>query len=84
MSEEKVGQVIKYFAKPEVAAIEITAGVVRLGDRLRFVGHTTDFEVEVTSIQEEHQDLEEAEVGQRIGIKVPDRVREGDQVFKLE
>ncbi|MBW1711631.1 MAG: translation elongation factor-like protein [Deltaproteobacteria bacterium] len=83
MPEEKVGQVLKFFAKPMVAAIDVTGGVIRVGDRLRFAGHTTDFEIEVSSIQEEHQSLEEARAGQQIGIKVPDRVRAGDQVFKV-
>jgi len=83
MPEEKIGQVIKYFAKPMVAAVEVTAGSVRVGDRLHFAGHTTDFETEVDSIQEEHASLEEAKPGQMVGIKVPDRARAGDQVFKV-
>lgn len=83
MPEEKIGQVIKYFAKPMVAAVEITAGVIRVGDRLHFAGHTTDFETLAASIQEEHTSLEEARPGQLVGIKVPDRVRAGDQVFKV-
>jgi len=83
MPEEEVGRVIKFFAKPMVAAIEVTAGTIKVGDTLRFVGHTTQFETEVGTIQEEHQSLEEARPGQRIGIKVPDRVREGDRVVKL-
>ncbi|MBU0515800.1 MAG: translation elongation factor-like protein [Proteobacteria bacterium] len=83
MPEEEIGRVIKFFAKPMVAAIEVTAGSIRVGDTLRFVGHTTEFETEVSSIQEEHQSLEEAHPGQKIGLKVPDRVREGDRVVKL-
>jgi len=83
MPEEKVGLVVKFFAKPMVAAVEITAGSIRVGDRLRFAGHTTDFETEVASIQEEHQSLTEARVGQKVGIQVPERVREGDGVFKV-
>ena len=83
MPEEKIGHVMKFFAKPMVAAIEVTAGAIKVGDRLRFSGHTTDFEMDVASMQEEHHDIEEAGVGQLIGIKVPDRVREGDQVLKV-
>ncbi len=83
MPEEKVGRVMKYFAKPMVAAIEVTDGTIKVGDRLHFAGHTTDFETEVVSMQEEHQSLDEAHAGQKIGIKVPDRVREGDEVFKV-
>ncbi len=83
MEEVTVGNVVKFFAKPSVAAIEITAGTIKKGDRLRFVGHTTDFETQVDSMQEEHATIEEAGVGQMIGIKVPDRVRPGDRVLKL-
>lgn len=83
MAEDKVGIVIKYFAKPEVAAVEVTSGEIRVGDRLHFVGHTTDFEMEISSMQEENQNIEEARPGQQIGVKVPDRVRSGDQVFKV-
>lgn len=83
MPEEEVGRVIKFFAKPMVAALEVIAGSIKVGDTLRFVGHTTQFETEVSSIQEEHQSLEEALPGQKIGLKVPDRVREGDRVVKI-
>jgi len=83
MPEEKVGQVVKFFAKPMVAAVDVTAGSIRVGDRLRFAGHTTDFETEVASIQEEHETLAEARVGQKVGIQVPERAREGDGVFKV-
>lgn len=83
MAEIKVGDVIKFFAKPSVAAIELIAGEVAVGDRLKFVGHTTDFEMSIESMQEDGAALEKAGIGQRIGIKVPDRVREGDQVYKV-
>jgi putative protease len=83
MPEERIGQVINYFAKPQVAAIEVQAGSVKIGDRLHYVGHTTDFESQVNSMQEERQAIDEALPGQQIGIQVPDRVRPGDQVFKV-
>ena len=83
MPEEMVGRVMKYFAKPMVAAIELTAGSLQVGDPVRFRGHTTDFETTVSSLQEEHESLESAEAGQKVGMKVPERVREGDQVFKV-
>ena len=81
MPEEKVGKVVKFFAKPMVAAVEVTAGAINVGDRLHFTGFTTDFETQVASMQEEHQSIEQATVGQMVGIKVPDRVREGDEVL---
>ncbi len=83
MEEVIVGRVIKFFAKPMVAAVQMTAGSIKLGDRVRFRGYTTDFEASVSSIQEEHESLEEAAAGQMVGLKVPERVREGDRVLKI-
>ena len=83
MSEEVVGKVIKFFGRPMVAAVDLTQGGLKVGDEIRFRGHTTDFETTVSSIQEEHRDLEEARAGQRVGLKVPDKAREGDLVIKL-
>jgi len=83
MEEEKVGKVQKFFVKPSVAAIEVTAGVLRIGDRLHFKGHTTDFEETITSMQVEKEPMEEARPGDRIGIKVKERVREKDTVYKV-
>ncbi|UCG80672.1 MAG: hypothetical protein JSV60_12135 [Desulfobacterales bacterium] len=83
MEEEKVGRVQKYFAKPSVAALEVTAGVLRVGDRLHFKGHTTDFEETITSMQIEREPIEEAKPGDLIGVKVKERVRENDLVYKI-
>jgi putative protease len=83
MEEEKVGKVQKFFAKPSVAAIEVTSGTLKIGDRLHFKGHTTDFEDTIASIQIEREAIEEAKTGDLIGIKVKDRVRENDTVYKI-
>jgi translation elongation factor EF-1alpha len=83
MEEEKVGKVEKFFAKPSVAAIEVTAGVLKIGDKLHFKGHTTDFEETITSMQVENQPVEEAKPGDLIGVKVKGRVRENDTVFRV-
>lgn len=83
MPEEKVGEVIKYFSKAGVAAIKITEGMIRVGDRIKIKGHTTDFEDQIQSMQIENQAVDKAETGQLIGIKVKDRVREKDTVYKI-
>ena len=81
MAEEKVGKIVKFFAKPSVAALEIIDGSLSVGDRIRIKGHTTDFEDTVTSMQEENTPLEKAVPGQMVGIKVKERVREHDIVY---
>jgi len=83
MPEEKVGKIVKFFAKPSVAAIEITDGTLEVGDKIKIKGHTTDFEDTVRSMQEENQSIEKASPGQMIGIKVKERVREHDIIYKI-
>jgi putative protease len=83
MAEEEVGLVEKYFAKPSVAAIKVTKGTIKKGDTLMYKGHTTDFSEEVASMEMDNQPIDEAKVGDLIGIKVKDRVRENDIVYKV-
>ncbi len=83
MKEIEVGVVQDYFARIGVAAIDITAGGVKVGDRLHIKGHTTDIEMTVESLQVEHAQVGEVGAGASVGTKVPDRVRAGDAVFKV-
>ena len=83
MAEILVGMVKNFFAKPSVAAIELTQGDFQVGDVLWFTGHTTDFKQEVQSIQEEQQTITKATKGQLIGVQVKERVREKDLVYKV-
>jgi selenocysteine-specific translation elongation factor len=82
MAEEIVGTVSDFFAHPVVAGIELTAPL-RVGDKIRIKGHTTDIEMEVGSMQIDNQNVTEAKAGDSIGIKVTDRVRAGDSVYKI-
>jgi putative protease len=82
MDEELVGTVTHYFAKPEVGVLKLTAPI-SVGDVLHFIGHTTDFEQEVASMQVEHGPIDTAQAGDEVAIKVGERVREHDQVFKV-
>ena len=82
MPEEQVGVIVKFFAKPSVAAIEVTSGSIKAGDELIYRGHTTDFTEPVTSMEIDNQEVEEAKVGDLVGVKVKERVRENDKVYK--
>jgi len=82
MSEEVIGTVSDFFAHPVVAAIELTASL-KLGDKIRIKGHTTDLELTVDSMQIENQPVQEAKAGDSIGVKVSERVRDGDTVYKV-
>ena len=83
MPEEQIGIIVKFFAKPSVAAIEVTSGSIKNGDMLKYVGHTTDFTEVVTSMQIDNKLVEEVKVGDIVGIKVKERVRENDKVYKV-
>jgi putative protease len=83
MEEEQVGKVTNFYVKISVAAIEVTAGVIRIGDALHFKGHTTDFKDTVASMEMENQPVDEARPGDEVGIKVKERVRENDRVYKV-
>lgn len=83
MPEEKVAVIVKFFTKPSVAALEITNGVIKVGDVLRYKGHTTDFTEGIKSMEIDNHAVEEAKVGDLVGIKVKERVRENDNVFKV-
>ena len=80
--EIRVGKVTHYFAKIGVAVIEVTEGSIKVGDEIRIKGHTTDFKQKIASMQIEHDNVEMAEPGQSIGLKVAEPVRAGDLVYK--
>jgi len=82
MSEEVIGRVTDFFAKPVVAGIELTA-VLKVEDKIHILGHTTDLEFVVDSMQINNVNVEQAKAGDLIGIKVSDRVRGGDIVYKV-
>ncbi len=80
MPEKEVGKVSDFFAHPVVAGIDMT-GSVKVGDKIHIKGHTTDIEMDVTSMQINNQNVTEAKKGDSVGIKVPERVRPGDTVY---
>ena len=82
--KEAVAVVKEYFRKPGVAAVEVIRGRVRIGDKVRFRGHTTDFTQKIKSMQIDHLEITEAGEGDFVGILVNDRVRENDSMFLEE
>jgi len=82
MPEEEIGRVNEFFARPVVAGIDLTAPL-KVGDKIHILGHTTDLEIVVESMQIHNVDVTEAKAGDAVGIKVPDRVRQGDHIYKV-
>lgn len=82
MPEEVIGEVSDFFAHPVVAGIQLT-GPLKTGDSIHIKGHTTDLELTVESMQINNVNVTEARAGDAIGIKVSERVRRGDTVYKV-
>jgi len=82
MPEEAIGKVSDFFARPVVAGVEMT-GTLKVGDKIHITGHTTDIEMVINSMQINNANVTEAKRGDSVGIKVPDRVRRGDTVYKV-
>jgi putative protease len=83
MNEQEIGYISNFYKKISVAAVEMTDGTLAVDDTLRIRGNTTDIECKVDSIQIEHESVTEAKQGDSIGLKVPERVRRKDKVFKV-
>jgi len=84
MAEEvPIGHVMQFFAKPSVAAIEFTSVTLSVGDTIRIKGTTTQFEQKIESMEIDRKPVSSVGAGQAVGIKVRDRVRQHDKVFKL-
>jgi len=84
MVEEKIGVVTHFFNHISVAAIKITDGELNVGDTIHILGAHTDFIRPVGSMEIDGKPIQTAKLGDEIGIKVKDRVREHDVVYKVE
>ncbi len=83
MEERKIGVVAHYYSNIGVGIIKIEADGLKAGDTLHFKGHTSDFQQTIDSLQIEHKEVPEAKVGDMVGVKVNEHVREHDEVFKV-
>jgi putative protease len=85
MQEEKklVGKVTHYYGKIGVAVVELS-DTLKQGDKISIEGRVTNFQQTVDSMEIEHKKVQEAGAGDSIGLKVLERVREGDLVYKIE
>ncbi len=80
--ELEIGTVNEFFAKPVVAGIDLRERL-KVGDEIHIKGHSTDLKLVVESMQVDNASVKEAAPGTAVGIKVPDRVRRGDTVYKV-
>lgn len=83
MEEQLIGKVSHYFGNIGVAAIKLTAGELAVGDKIHIKAGNVDFTQEVNSIQIEHEVVQSAKKGDEIGIKLDEKVHEGNEVHKV-
>jgi putative protease len=83
VGKKLVGKISHYFSKIGVGVIELSEDL-NVGDRISIEGATTNVQQTIRSMQIEHTEVKSAGAGDAIGMKVDQRVREGDLVYKLE
>lgn len=79
--EKLIGKITHFYSNLQVGIIKLE-GDLKKGDAIHVKGNTTDFEQEVESMQLGHDPIEKGKKGQEIGVKVKEKVRQGDEVFK--
>ena len=82
MPDVEIGKVTEFFARPVVAGVELS-GILKIGDKIHIKGSTTDMQLTVESMQIERVNINAGKPGDVVGIKVPDRVRRGDTVYRV-
>ena len=80
--EKHIGTVTHYYSRLSVAVLNLT-DEIRLGDEIRIKGHTTDLVMSVASLEVDHRKIESAGTEMEVALKVDDRVRAGDGVYKM-
>jgi putative protease len=77
----EIGKVLNYYSKIKVAVVELSLPL-SVGDRILIKGPSTDFEQNVESIQVDRKDIQRAEGGTSVGLKLLQLARQKDAVFK--
>jgi putative protease len=79
--EHQIGVITRFFPKISVAVLRLDEDLVQ-GDEILIRGPSTNFVQKVDSMQVEHIQIAKGLKGQEIGLKLLQRVHEGDRVFK--
>ncbi len=82
MKQKPIGKITHYYGHLGVAIIKFNRNVKK-GEEVYFKGAHTDFTQAIDSIQYDHKDVEAAKKGQDVGIKVKEKVREGDEIYSV-
>jgi len=80
--KELIGKVTHFFDKISVAVIKLT-NKLSVGDEILIQGTETNFTQKVESMQVEHKNIEKAKAGDEVGMKVSEKVKENDSVYRI-
>lgn len=81
--EKPIGVVTHYYGGIEVGIVKFKSAV-KVGTEIAFRGPTTDFSQKIKSMQYDHKEIATAKKGQEVGVKVEDKVRQGDEVYAVK
>ena len=74
---------VHYWDHVNAAAVRIEHGELHVGDTIHVRGHTTDYYQKIDRMEVDHEPIAVARAGQQIGVHMSQRVREGDDVYKV-
>jgi putative protease len=80
--ESKIGHITHFYNRISVGVLDLT-DKLELGDKVRILGHTTDFIQNVTSMEIEHKKVTSVGPGDEVALKVIEPVRRGDDIYKI-
>ena len=82
VTETEVGEITHYWSHLGVAGVHLTAPV-DTGDHIHVLGHTSDFEQDIGSMEVEHHKIQHGEPGEDVGLRVVEHVREHDRIYRV-
>ncbi|HEX3220672.1 MAG TPA: translation elongation factor-like protein [Candidatus Limnocylindria bacterium] len=80
-ADSAIGTITHYFSHLSVAAVTLTDSL-HVGDRIHILGHTTDVEQTVDSMEVEHAKVDVASPGDDVALHVNNHVRDHDLIFR--
>lgn len=80
--ERRIGWVTHYYNNIGVAVLDLQ-DTLEVGDQIHITGHTTDFIQTVSSMEVGHEKVQAVAAGADVALKVDERVREGDAVYRV-
>ena len=82
--KQYIGKGVKYFSRLGVAEFTVEADTFSVGDKMLITGPTTGaLYVTVDEIHDDDSSIQTAQQGTRVSIKVPEKVRPSDKLFKI-